>query len=215
MKRGLSILAVISVCGSSLLMAPRATHAASGVTLPGCRVAVWVPAEYAHQATVKCSGDLAVVTLVPGSQSSRAISEAVTGTTHVPDISPCFPTAGVSWTWDNIVEWAQAWISTLQNDNYWGKHYNYHIQWFCGGDRYNWHIQYKGVQGENYTWEATDSVTGETKLYEAGTYLGETDAADIAGGQFAYDAIGTTGLTDLAGASYLELGEVFLALLLA
>jgi|SRR5579875_1220777 len=169
-----------------------------------------------HSISVKQIGYLFVVTYFSPTTTTKEDTSS-TKKTLIPNDIGCFPDNAI-WTWSNIVEFLQAWIGPQETDSY-GLHNNLHVQAFCGSDYHNYHIRYNGESfDENgddyYVWEVYDSTTGETKLYEAWTGLGESDAADTAASAFAGD-VGQASAEDLGQALLDILPEVFLGLLLA
>lgn len=171
----------------------------------------YIPKNAVGPVIVKHYGNLFIVEF---HSSSTEAGTSSAGSHHItPNSLGCFPGNAI-WTWSDVLRFLQSWIGPRELDST-GLHNNLHVQALCGGDYHNYHIRYKGVQDDNYVWESSDSVTGETKDYEAWIGLGESDASDVAGSALAGDVGSAAGDASLGEALVGILPEVLLGLLLA
>ena len=74
---------------------------------------------------------------------------------HKPFTQGCFPGNAV-WTW-SAPKLYQAWMTP--GETYPTKHFNFHVQHYCGGDIANYHVMYIG----NGLFQTYESVSGVTK----------------------------------------------------
>lgn len=132
------------------------------------------------------------------------------GTVHhyKPSLAGCFPGNAV-WTWVGSSGIYQAWITP--GETYPTKHFNFHVQWYCGSDIANYHVMYIGHE----LFQTYESVHGVTKNWGNSSF-DLCNSMTLAAGEIAANAANQITQPDsnqLQGASYKPLWNSMNALI--